>query len=152
MVNRAKILRAIAANHRSWFQRRGAAVQKCGAIDLIAPGSEGTIAFPAKRTRAAVTTALGRVAELKLRAVSCWSLTENKALGTLLIVRGFEWGGSRGGWRSTSARYRMKSRATACGHVAAAPSTYSRCGTSTASSAGERQPVAWDRRDLRHGG
>jgi ribosomal protein S18 acetylase RimI-like enzyme len=67
-------------------------VQKRAGIDLIVNGSEGTIAFPAKRTRTAVTAALARATELKLRTVSCWSLTEDKALGTLLIARGFEWG------------------------------------------------------------
>jgi GNAT superfamily N-acetyltransferase len=35
---------------------------------------------------------VGRADELELRTVSCWSLDEDKALGTLLIARGFEWG------------------------------------------------------------
>jgi len=92
VLDRAKLLRAIAANHRSWFLRRASAVEKCDGIDLIVNGSEGAIAFPAKRTRPAVSTALERAAALQLRTVSCWSLTEDKALGTLLIARGFEWG------------------------------------------------------------
>jgi hypothetical protein len=39
-----------------------------------------------------VADALERVDELALRTVSCWSLDEDEALGTLLIARGFEWG------------------------------------------------------------
>ncbi len=92
MLDRDALLRAIAANHRTWFRRRGGAVEKCGGIDLIVNGGEGTIAFPARRTRAAVTTALQRAGELELRTVGCWSLHEDKSLGTLLIARGFEWG------------------------------------------------------------
>jgi ribosomal protein S18 acetylase RimI-like enzyme len=92
VLDRATLLRATAANHRAWFRRRGGAVEKCGEIDLIVNEDEGTIAFPARRTRSAVTAALERARELGLRTVACWSLTEDKALGTLLIARGFEWG------------------------------------------------------------
>jgi GNAT superfamily N-acetyltransferase len=92
MLDRATLLRAIAANHRSWFRRRGGAVERLGGIDLIVNGPEGAIAFPARRTRAAVARAVDRADELELRTVSCWSLDEDKALGTLLIARGFEWG------------------------------------------------------------
>ena len=92
MLDRRKLLRAIAANHRSWFRRRGGVVERCGEIELIVNGREGTIAFPTRRTRAAVARALDRAGRLGLRTVSCWSLEEDKALGTLLIARGFEWG------------------------------------------------------------
>jgi GNAT superfamily N-acetyltransferase len=61
-------------------------------IDLIVNGREGAIAFPARRNRAAVAWAIERAAALRLRRLSCWSLDEDKALGTLLIARGFEWG------------------------------------------------------------
>jgi GNAT superfamily N-acetyltransferase len=92
MLDRATLLRAIAANHRSWFRRRGGAVERLGGIDLVVNGPEGAIAFPARRTRATVARAVERADELELRTVSCWSLDEDKALGTLLIARGFEWG------------------------------------------------------------
>lgn len=35
---------------------------------------------------------MGRADELALPTVSCWSLNEDKAVGTVLIARGFEWG------------------------------------------------------------
>jgi ribosomal protein S18 acetylase RimI-like enzyme len=92
MLDRATLLRAIAANHRSWFRRRGGAVERLGGVDLIINGRAGTIAFPARRTRAAVARAVDRAGGLELRTISCWSLHEDKALGTLLIARGFEWG------------------------------------------------------------
>jgi hypothetical protein len=86
-------LRAIAANHRVWFRRgAGARVERVGVLELVVNGAEGALPFPVKRTRAAVADALERVDELALRTVSCWSLDEDKALGTLLIARGFEWG------------------------------------------------------------
>jgi GNAT superfamily N-acetyltransferase len=92
MLDRAKLLRAIAANHRSWFRRRGGAVERLGGIDLIVNGHEGTIAFPPRRTRGAVARAVEHADALELRTLSCWSLSEDRALGTLLIARGFEWG------------------------------------------------------------
>jgi ribosomal protein S18 acetylase RimI-like enzyme len=92
VLHRAKLLRAIAANHRSFFRRRGGAVEKCGRIDLIVNRDGGTIAFPARRTRGALARTMDRARELNLGTVSCWSLHEDKALGTLLIARGFEWG------------------------------------------------------------
>lgn len=59
MLDRARLLRAVAANHRSWFRRRGGVVERCGdGFDLIVNGAVA-IAFPANRTRAAVTAALG---------------------------------------------------------------------------------------------
>ncbi len=91
--DREALLRAIAANHRAMFRRRSdRPVERHGGIDLIVSGGEGFIAFPATRTRAAVTWALDRARALELGTVSCWSLDEDKALGTLLIARGFEWG------------------------------------------------------------
>jgi ribosomal protein S18 acetylase RimI-like enzyme len=93
VLDRDALLRAIAANHRVWFRRAaGARVERIDGTELIVNGREGAIPFPARRTRTAVARALERVDELRLRTVSCWSLTEDKALGTLLIARGFEWG------------------------------------------------------------
>jgi ribosomal protein S18 acetylase RimI-like enzyme len=91
--DRDALLRAIAANHRVWFRRgAGARVERVGGVELVVNGAEGALPFPLKRTRAAVADALERVDELALQTVSCWSLDEDKALGTLLIARGFEWG------------------------------------------------------------
>ena len=92
MRDREALLRAIAANHRAWFRRHGHIAERTRGIDLIVDGLEGTIAFPARRTRAGVAWAVDRATALGLRTVSCWSLGEDKALGTLLIARGFEWG------------------------------------------------------------
>jgi ribosomal protein S18 acetylase RimI-like enzyme len=61
-------------------------------IQRVVNGPEGAIPFPARRTRAAVAAVIDRVDALRLRTVSCWSLDEDKALGTLLIARRFEWG------------------------------------------------------------
>jgi GNAT superfamily N-acetyltransferase len=91
--DRDALLRAIAANHRVWFRRAaGARVERVGGVELVVNGAEAALPFPVKRTRAAVADALVRVDELALQTVSCWSLDEDKALGTLLIARGFEWG------------------------------------------------------------
>jgi ribosomal protein S18 acetylase RimI-like enzyme len=91
--DRDALLRAIAANHRVWFRRgTGATVERVGGVELVVNGAEGALPFPLKRTRAAVADAMQRVDELALGTVSCWSLDEDKALGTLLIARGFEWG------------------------------------------------------------
>jgi ribosomal protein S18 acetylase RimI-like enzyme len=91
--DRDALLRAIVANHRVWFRRgAGARVERVGGVELVVNGAEGALPFPLKRTRAAVADALVRVDELALRTVACWSLDEDKALGTLLIARGFEWG------------------------------------------------------------
>jgi ribosomal protein S18 acetylase RimI-like enzyme len=90
---RDALLRAIAANHRVWFRRgAGARVERVDGVELVVNGTEAALPFPLKRTRRAVADALARVDELALRTVSCWSLDEDKALGTLLIARGFEWG------------------------------------------------------------
>lgn len=93
MPDRDALLRATAANHRSWFRRRSdRPVERGGEINLFVTGREGAIAFPSRRTRAAVTWALERARVLELATLSCWSLNEDKSLGTLLIARGFEWG------------------------------------------------------------
>ena len=93
MSDRDALLRAIAGNHRSWFRRgTGARVERIGGVELVVNGAEGALPCPVKRTRAAVADALERVDDLALRTVSCWSLDKDKALGTLLIARGFEWG------------------------------------------------------------
>ncbi|MBV8948449.1 MAG: GNAT family N-acetyltransferase [Solirubrobacterales bacterium] len=92
MRDREALLRAVAANHRAWFRRHGDVAERSRGIDLIVNGREGTIAFPARRSRAAVAWAVDRATALGLPTVSCWSLSEDKALGTLLIARGFEWG------------------------------------------------------------
>jgi ribosomal protein S18 acetylase RimI-like enzyme len=70
----------------------GATTERLAGIELIVNGREGAIPFPARRTRAAMATVIDRVGAMRLRTVSCWSLDEDKALGTLLIARGFEWG------------------------------------------------------------
>jgi ribosomal protein S18 acetylase RimI-like enzyme len=91
--DRDALLRAIAANHRVWFRRAaGARVERVGGVELVVNGAEAALPFPVRRTRPAVADALVRVDELALQTVSCWSLDEDKALGTLLIARGFEWG------------------------------------------------------------
>jgi len=91
--DRDALLRAIAANHRSWFRRAvRARIEQPGKIELVINGRQGALPFPVKRNRAAVAAAVARADELGLRIVSCWSLDEDKALGTLLIARGFEWG------------------------------------------------------------
>lgn len=93
MLDRDALLRAVAANHRVWFRRAvGARVEQVGGIELVVHGREGALPFPVKRTRAAVAEALDRADGLSLQTVSCWSLDEDKALGTWLIARGFEWG------------------------------------------------------------
>ncbi|MBV9941727.1 MAG: GNAT family N-acetyltransferase [Solirubrobacterales bacterium] len=93
MLDRDALLRAIAANHRIWFRRAaGARVERIDGIELVVNGREGAIPFPTRPTRTAVAGVVERATELRLRTVSCWSLTEDKPLGTLLIARGFEWG------------------------------------------------------------
>jgi ribosomal protein S18 acetylase RimI-like enzyme len=93
VLDRDALLNAIAANHRVWFRRAAdARVERVGGIELVVNAREGALPFPTKRTRAAVAQAVERVDQLGLRTVSCWSLDEDRALGTLLIARGFEWG------------------------------------------------------------
>jgi GNAT superfamily N-acetyltransferase len=94
-MDRARLLRATAANHRSWFRRqagvRGGGVQRVGGLDLVVVGSFGTIAFPPGRA-AGLQERLNDVMALGLRTMSCWALDEDRQLGTLLVARGFEWG------------------------------------------------------------
>jgi ribosomal protein S18 acetylase RimI-like enzyme len=92
MLDRDALLRAVATNHRVWMRRRGGMFERGEGIDLLVNGREGAIAFPTRRTRECVAWAANRAGALKLGTVSCWSLDEDKALGTLLIARGFEWG------------------------------------------------------------
>jgi ribosomal protein S18 acetylase RimI-like enzyme len=102
VLDRDLLLSAIASNHRVWFRRAaGARVERVDGIELVVNRGVGAIPFPARRTRAAVAhaveragvaRAVERAGELRLSTVSCWSLTEDKALGTVLIARGFEWG------------------------------------------------------------
>jgi ribosomal protein S18 acetylase RimI-like enzyme len=93
MLDRDALLRAVATNHRVWFRRAaGARVERVDGIELVVGETEGAIPFPSRRTRAAVARVVDRAGELRLRTLSCWSLTEDKALGTYLIARGFEWG------------------------------------------------------------
>jgi ribosomal protein S18 acetylase RimI-like enzyme len=89
----AALIRAAAANHRSWFRRlaraRGGGVERVGALDLIVGGGSATLAFPrSHRIDAAVT----RIRDLGMREASCWTATPDRDLGTRLIGRGFGWG------------------------------------------------------------
>jgi GNAT superfamily N-acetyltransferase len=70
----------------------GANAERLDGVELIVNGREGAIPFPVRRPRAAMATVIDRVGAMGLRTLSCWSLDEDKALGTLLIARGFEWG------------------------------------------------------------
>ena len=87
------LLRAAAANHRSWFRRNalaaGGGVERAGAVDLIVAGGSATIAFPRSRQ---VQAAVERVRELGVREAGCWSLAPDPVLGTRLVARGFGWG------------------------------------------------------------
>ena len=94
VLDRAVLLRATAANHRAWFRRHaalaGGRVERHGALEVVVTGTSGTIAFP--RERARLRERLDEVIRLELRSMSCWSLREDRRLGTLLVARGFEWG------------------------------------------------------------
>jgi GNAT superfamily N-acetyltransferase len=96
-----RLVRAAAANHRAWFRRcaavTGGTAERCDGLDLIVAEGAGTIAFPRPgqaraRLRERVDVVMRRAEELDVRAMSCWSMAEDKALGTLLLARGFEWG------------------------------------------------------------
>jgi GNAT superfamily N-acetyltransferase len=100
-LDRDALVRAAATNHRAWFRRcaavAGGATERCGGLDLIVSDGAGTIAFPRtgqsrERLHERVGTVMRRAEELGLRAMACWSVTEDKRLGTLLLARGFEWG------------------------------------------------------------
>ena len=89
----AALIRAAAANHRSWFRRlaraRGGGVERVGGLDLIVGGSSATLAFPRGRR---VDAAVARIRELGVSEASCWSTAADHELGTRLIARGFGWG------------------------------------------------------------
>jgi ribosomal protein S18 acetylase RimI-like enzyme len=89
----AALIRAAAANHRSWFRRlaraRGGRVERAGGVDLIVDDRAATMAFP--RTRR-VEVAVARIRELGLREASCWTTSPDPDLGTRLVARGFGWG------------------------------------------------------------
>jgi ribosomal protein S18 acetylase RimI-like enzyme len=92
------LLRATAANHRAWFRRCAAArqgsVARIDGIELAVEPPWGTLAFPGVRARSAarVDEVMASAHGLGLDRMSCWSLGEDRVLGTLLIARGFEWG------------------------------------------------------------
>jgi GNAT superfamily N-acetyltransferase len=89
----AALIRAAAANHRSWFRRlaraRGGGVERAGGVDLIVGGQEATIAFPRSRR---IDAAVARIRELGSREASCWTEHPDRDLGTRLVARGFGWG------------------------------------------------------------
>jgi ribosomal protein S18 acetylase RimI-like enzyme len=95
VLDRARLLRATAANHRAWFRRqagvRGGRVERVGELDVVVAGRFGTIAFPSGRA-AGLRKQIDDVMALGLPAMSCWGLGEDRRLGTLLVARGFEWG------------------------------------------------------------
>jgi GNAT superfamily N-acetyltransferase len=101
VADRDALVGAAAANHRAWFGRcaavTGGAAERCDGLVLVVSEGAGTIAFPRPgqsrgRLRERVDAVMRRAEELRLRAMSCWSVAEDKPLGTLLLARGFEWG------------------------------------------------------------
>ena len=94
MLEAATLLRATAANHRAWFRRSaamaGGGVERLDGLEVIVANGGGTIAFP--HVRAHAREALDAAVRLGLPSMSCWSLAEDRGLGTLLVARGFEWG------------------------------------------------------------
>jgi ribosomal protein S18 acetylase RimI-like enzyme len=90
----AVLIRAAAANHRSWFRRLarargGGRVERAGGVDLIVDGRSATIAFPRSRR---VGAAVARIRELGLHDAACWTERPDRDLGTRLVARGFGWG------------------------------------------------------------
>jgi GNAT superfamily N-acetyltransferase len=89
----AALIRAAAANHRSWFRRlaraRGGRVEHAGGLDLILDDRSAAIAFPRSRR---IDAAVARIRELGLREASCWTERPDRDLGTRLVARGFGWG------------------------------------------------------------
>lgn len=89
----AALIRAAAANHRSWFRRlagaRGGRVERAGGLDLIVDADAATIAFPRSRR---VDAAVARIRELGVREAACWTEAPDRDLGTRLVARGFAWG------------------------------------------------------------
>jgi hypothetical protein len=98
VLDRATLLRATAANHRAWHRRcaavAGGGIERCDGVDIVFAGGGGTIAFPRSRARSRerLDEAMRRAHRLALRTMACWSLDEDRVLGTLLVARGFEWG------------------------------------------------------------
>jgi GNAT superfamily N-acetyltransferase len=98
VLDRAALLRATAANHRAWFRRRaavaGGGVERHDGLDLVVADAGGTLAFPPPRARSRerLDGLMRRADRLGLRTMACWSLGEDRELGTLLLARGFEWG------------------------------------------------------------
>ena len=102
----AQLLRAVAANHRTWFARvarvaGGEVRHDTGVMWVHTPGPNGEATIPFPRL------AVGKAGEQldavvrhchkldRLRHVSCWSLLERTSppdLGVRLAARGFEWG------------------------------------------------------------
>ncbi|HEY1479915.1 MAG TPA: GNAT family N-acetyltransferase [Gaiellales bacterium] len=89
---------AAAANHVSWFARcaeasGGRAVRR-GKLDVAIDGARhGTLAFPARtHVRDEIDGLLADAGTLGVRSIACWSLDEDRALGTILMARGFEIG------------------------------------------------------------
>jgi ribosomal protein S18 acetylase RimI-like enzyme len=89
----AALIRAAAANHRSWFRRlaraQGGGSERAGGLDLFVSGRSATIAFPRSR---AVDAAVARIRALGLRDAGCWAAAPDRDLGTRLVARGFGWG------------------------------------------------------------
>lgn len=97
-LDRTTLLRATAANHRAFFRRYsrrgGGGVERVDGLELIFAGQQGTLAFPGARARspARLDALMARARAWGIDRMSCWSLGEDRVLGTLLIARGFEWG------------------------------------------------------------
>jgi GNAT superfamily N-acetyltransferase len=85
-----EIARAAVANHRAFFRRAAARVERIGGLELAVREPSGTLPFP--RSRRGLDEAVRRIRRLRLREVGCWSRDEDPALGTLLVARGFQWG------------------------------------------------------------
>jgi hypothetical protein len=62
--DRARLLRATAANHRAWFRRqagvRGGRVERVGGLDVVVAGRFGTIAFLSGQAPACASTSTTR--------------------------------------------------------------------------------------------
>jgi GNAT superfamily N-acetyltransferase len=99
MLDETTLLEAAAANHRAWFRRLAAAsggrIERGEGVDLVVDGrGHATIAFPGPgiRSRAPIEALLREATSLGASSMACWSLAEDRALGVLLLARGFEWG------------------------------------------------------------
>jgi hypothetical protein len=98
VLDRTTLLRATAANHRAWFRRRAAAaggyVERLDGLEVVVSGEAATVAFPGSRghSRERLDEPMRYARERGVATMSCWSLDEDRRLGTLLLARGFEWG------------------------------------------------------------